>query len=84
MTLKLFKGTASVHRGREREHALYDERFVTFGEDDVYQQSDARWVHPALWIVGAGRAIRDHEMAAAKRESEAKVESLESAALAIA
>ena len=22
-------------------HALYDERFVTFGEDDVYQQSDA-------------------------------------------
>jgi Flp pilus assembly protein TadD len=23
------------------EHALYDERFVTFGEDDVYQQSDA-------------------------------------------
>ena len=27
--------------GRESEHALYDERFVTFGEDDVYQQSDA-------------------------------------------
>ena len=25
----------------QSEHALYDERFVTFGEDDVYQQSDA-------------------------------------------
>src|SRR5258705_10589498 len=34
VTLRLFKGTASVV-GRESEYALYDERFVTFGEDDV-------------------------------------------------
>src|SRR5436190_21418867 len=37
VTLQLFKGTASVI-GRESEYALYDERFVTFGEDDVYEQ----------------------------------------------
>src|SRR6185312_11636634 len=40
VTLRLYKGSAAVV-GRESEHALYDERFVTFGEDDVYQQSDA-------------------------------------------
>src|SRR5439155_20322981 len=40
VTLRLFKGSTQVV-GRESEHALYDERFVTFGEDDVYQQSDA-------------------------------------------
>ena len=40
VTLRLFKGATAVV-GRESAHALYDERFVTFGEDDVYQQSDA-------------------------------------------
>jgi argininosuccinate synthase len=40
ITLRLFKGSVTV-AGRASENALYDERFVTFGEDDVYQQSDA-------------------------------------------
>src|SRR5205085_4890471 len=40
VSLRLYKGSAAVV-GRESAHALYDERFVTFGEDDVYQQSDA-------------------------------------------
>src|SRR5207247_169568 len=40
VSLKLYKGGISV-AGRSSQHALYDERFVTFGEDDVYQQSDA-------------------------------------------
>ena len=40
VTLKLYKGTVAVV-SRASEYALYDERFVTFGEDDVYQQSDA-------------------------------------------
>jgi len=31
VTLKLYKGTAAVV-GRESDYALYDERFVTFGE----------------------------------------------------
>src|SRR5687767_4379724 len=83
VTLKLFKGTASVV-GRESEHALYDERFVTFGEDDVYQQSDAAGFIRLYGLSARVRAIRDQEMAAARRESDAKTEARESAALAIA
>jgi argininosuccinate synthase len=40
ITLRLYKGNVIV-AGRQSEFALYDERFVTFGEDDVYEQSDA-------------------------------------------
>ncbi|HKC80211.1 MAG TPA: argininosuccinate synthase [Gemmatimonadaceae bacterium] len=83
VTLRLFKGTASVV-GRESEYALYDERFVTFGEDDVYQQSDAAGFIRLYGLSARVRAIRDQEMAAARRKSEAKTESRESASLAIA
>ena len=38
--LKLYKGSFSV-AGRTSPFSLYDERFVTFGEDDVYDQADA-------------------------------------------
>ena len=38
--LKLYRGAYTV-AGRTSPYSLYDERFVTFGEDDVYQQSDA-------------------------------------------
>ena len=82
-TLRLFKGTASVI-GRESEYALYDERFVTFGEDDVYQQSDAGGFIRLYGLSARVRAIRDQEMAAAKAEKETKDESRESKALAIA
>jgi argininosuccinate synthase len=82
-TLRLFKGTASVI-GRESEYALYDERFVTFGEDDVYQQSDAAGFIRLYGLSARVRAIRDQEMAAAKAEKESKTESRESQALAIA
>jgi argininosuccinate synthase len=40
ITLRLYKGSVAI-AGRSSDNALYDERFVTFGEDDVYQQSDA-------------------------------------------
>jgi argininosuccinate synthase len=83
VTLRLFKGTASVI-GRESEQALYDERFVTFGEDDVYQQSDAAGFIRLYGLSARVRAIRDQEMAAARRVSEAKTDSREPAALAIA
>jgi argininosuccinate synthase len=82
-TLKLFKGTASVI-GRESEYALYDERFVTFGEDDVYHQSDAGGFIRLYGLSARVRAIRDQEMAAAKAEKDSKNESRESKALAIA
>jgi argininosuccinate synthase len=82
-TLRLFKGTASVV-GRESEYALYDERFVTFGEDDVYQQSDAGGFIRLYGLSARVRAIRDQEMAAANAEKKSKNESRESKALAIA
>src|SRR5258705_3927181 len=83
VTLRLFKGTASVV-GRESEYALYDERFVTFGEDDVYQQSDAAGFIRLYGLSARVRAIRDQVMSAAHRESEAKAESRESGRLALA
>ena len=83
VTLKLFKGTASVI-GRESEHALYDERFVTFGEDDVYQQSDAAGFIRLYGLSARVRAIRDQELAAARLEQEKGAEARKSASLAIA
>jgi argininosuccinate synthase len=82
-TLRLFKGTASVV-GRESDYALYDERFVTFGEDDVYQQSDAGGFIRLYGLSARVRAIRDQEMAAAKAEKETKTDSRGSQTLAIA
>ena len=87
VTLKLYKGTATVV-GRESENALYDERFVTFGEDDVYQQSDAAGFIRLFGLSARVRAIRDQELAAAQaaaaaKKDEAKKES-ETATLAIA
>jgi len=82
VTLRLFKGNATVI-GRESEYALYDERFVTFGEDDVYQQSDAAGFIRLYGLSARVRAIRDQEMAAANAEK-AKDKSREPATLAIA
>ena len=82
VTLKLFKGSASVV-GRESDYALYDERFVTFGEDDVYKQSDAAGFIRLYGLSARVRAIRDQELAAAeKRKSETKAQ--KSASLAMA
>ena len=83
VTLKLYKGTANVI-GRESENALYDERFVTFGEDDVYQQSDAAGFIRLYGLSARVRAIRDQELAAARSEAAAKKESSKAATLAIA
>jgi argininosuccinate synthase len=38
--LKLYKGGFSI-AGRQSPFSLYDEKWVTFGEDDVYDQADA-------------------------------------------
>ena len=83
VTLRLFKGSANVI-GRESEYALYDERFVTFGEDDVYQQSDAAGFIRLYGLSARVRAIRDQELAAAQSEAKAKEASAEHPALAIA
>jgi argininosuccinate synthase len=70
--------------GRESEYALYDERFVTFGEDDVYQQSDAAGFIRLYGLSARARAIRDQELAATRLEQEKKAESRQPASLAIA
>ena len=63
VTMRLFKGSATVV-GRESIHALYDERFVTFGEDDVYEQSDAAGYIRLYGLSQRVRAIKDQELAA--------------------
>ncbi len=62
ISLRLYKGTATI-MGRASEHALYDERFVTFGEDDVYSQSDAAGFIRLYGLSQRVRALKDREMA---------------------
>jgi len=64
VSLQLFKGTVAI-AGRQSDHALYDERFVTFGEDDVYQQSDAAGFIRLFGLSSRVRALKDQEMGAA-------------------
>ena len=40
VTLRLYKGNILSH-GAKSSYSLYNEEFVTFGEDDVYNQADA-------------------------------------------
>ncbi|HEY5062043.1 MAG TPA: argininosuccinate synthase [Gemmatimonadaceae bacterium] len=61
VTLRLYKGSIAI-AGRESAHALYDERFVTFGEDDVYQQSDAAGFIRLFALPSRVRAIKDQEL----------------------
>jgi argininosuccinate synthase len=61
--LRLYKGAVSI-TSRQSAHALYDERFVTFGEDDVYQQSDAAGFIRLFSLPARVRALKDQEAAA--------------------
>ncbi|MEX2179686.1 MAG: argininosuccinate synthase [Gemmatimonadaceae bacterium] len=67
VSLKLYKGNVAIG-GRSSEHALYDERFVTFGEDDVYQQSDAAGFIRLYGLSQRVRALKDQELAARTAE----------------
>ena len=62
VSLKLYKGSIIV-AGRSSEHALYDERFVTFGADDVYKQSDAAGFIRLFGLSQRVRALKDQELA---------------------
>ena len=66
--LRLFKGNAVVV-GRQSDQALYDERFVTFGEDDVYQQADAAGFIRLFALPDRVRALKYQELAAASATS---------------
>jgi argininosuccinate synthase len=61
VTLRLYKGSVTI-AGRESEQALYDERFVTFGEDDVYSQGDAGGFIRLFGLSSRVRALKDIEL----------------------
>ena len=62
ITLRLCRGTVTI-AGRQSAHALYDERFVTFGEDDVFEQSDAAGFIRLFGLAARVRALKDMEAA---------------------
>ena len=68
VTLRLCRGVITI-AGRASDEALYDERFVTFGEDDVYQQSDAAGFIRLYGLPQRVRALKD--LAAARRAAAA-------------
>ena len=61
ISLRLSRGTIAIV-GRQSVHALYDERFVTFGEDDVYQQNDAAGFIRLYGLSQRVRALKDREL----------------------
>jgi argininosuccinate synthase len=61
--LSLFKGQVSI-ASRQSDHALYDEKFVTFGEDDVYRQSDAAGFIRLYGLPQRVRALKDRDLIA--------------------
>ncbi|HEU4563790.1 MAG TPA: argininosuccinate synthase [Gemmatimonadaceae bacterium] len=83
VTLRLFKGTITV-AGRASEQALYDERFVTFGEDDVYEQSDAAGFIRLYGLPLRVRALKDQALAAQGVELPEAAEGAPAKALALA
>jgi argininosuccinate synthase len=60
VTIRCWKGTMTI-AGRQSSEALYDERFVTFGEDDVYEQSDAAGFIRLYGLSSRVRALKDLE-----------------------
>ncbi len=66
--LRLFKGSHTII-GRESPHSLYDEATVTFGEDDVYQQSDAAGFIRLFGLSERVKAGKRESWKARKRES---------------
>jgi len=68
ITLRLCRGNVTI-AGRSSDEALYDERFVTFGEDDVYQQSDAAGFIRLYGLSQRVRALKDLERAKTAAES---------------
>jgi len=74
VTLRLYKGNVII-AGRESEQALYDQRFVTFGEDEgVYQQADAAGFIRLYGLPMRVRALKDRELAHLQEKKEGVVE----------
>jgi argininosuccinate synthase len=63
VSLSLCRGVVTI-AARQSPNALYDERFVTFGEDDVYEQSDAAGFIRLYGLPMRVRALKDQQLAA--------------------
>lgn len=61
--LKLYKGSYTVS-GRQSPHTLYDEKWVTFGEDDVFNQADAGGFIRLYGLPTRVAALKERETAA--------------------
>ena len=83
ITFRLYRGTMAVV-GRESLHALYDERFVTFGEDDVFQQNDAAGFIRLYGLSQRVRALKDQELGIGRNKPESAAPEGAAPALAIA
>ncbi len=70
ITLSLYKGNVAV-AGRTSPCALYDERFVTFGADDVYQQADAAGFIRLFGLSHRVAALKARERADSARQADA-------------
>lgn len=64
---RLYKGAHTVV-GRTSPFSLYDERFVTFGEDDVYDQADAAGFIRLFGLPTRLAALREQGLVAAEGE----------------
>jgi argininosuccinate synthase len=63
ISLSLYKGSVAI-AGRTSPYELYDERFVTFGADDVYQQADAAGFIRLFGLTQRVAALKARERAA--------------------
>ncbi len=60
VSLRLYRGGYTV-AGRASPFSLYDERYVTFGEDDVYDQADAGGFIRLYGLPARVAALKRHE-----------------------
>jgi argininosuccinate synthase len=63
VAVQLYKGSCTPI-GRSSPYSLYDEATVTFGEDEVYQQSDAAGFIRLFGLPQRVRALKDRELEA--------------------
>jgi argininosuccinate synthase len=70
VTLRLYKGSVTV-ASRQSAYALYDERFVTFGADEVYDQADAEGFIRLFGLSARVQSLRDAERAGEEERNSA-------------
>jgi len=73
--LKLYKGSCSVC-GSKSPYSLYNEEFVTFGEDEVYNQKDAEGFINLFGLSIKVNALMEQKLANEKNNFEEKIKAI--------